>query len=283
MWDECFSSWCHSRKGGVSGWQAGVLEPQMVPVNNEKKYRPNHTGWQLSTPVDQCCIDSCPRRAVRDEYRARGEKLLDLRPELKKDAAQWLLVLAGGLVAGSTERRHPGREDGAVGANHFGSMILKSIAIIPARFQSTRFPGKPLVPIVQKTMIQHVYERALQARSVTEVIVATDDVRILNAVEAFGGQARMTSTSHRSGTDRVAEVAASTDADVIVNVQGDEPLIDPDALDAVVEPFQADPGLMISTLSVEGTDDEHRNPNVVKVVVDHDGFALYFSRSPIPF
>ena len=160
---------------------------------------------------------------------------------------------------------------------------LKSIAIIPARFQSTRFPGKPLVPIGQKTMIQHVYERALQARSVAEVIVATDDVRILSAVQAFGGQARMTSTSHRSGTDRVAEVAASTDADVIVNVQGDEPLIDPEALDAVVEPFQSDPGLMISTLSVEGTDDEHRNPNVVKVVVDHDGFALYFSRSPIPF
>ena len=160
---------------------------------------------------------------------------------------------------------------------------LKSIAIIPARFESTRFPGKPLVTIAHKTMIQHVYERSLQAKSVAEVIVATDDARILQAVQAFGGQARMTSPLHRSGTDRVAEVAALSDADVIVNVQGDEPLIDPEALDAVVEPFQADPSLMISTLSVDGTDGELDNPNVVKVVVDHDGFALYFSRSAIPF
>ena len=160
---------------------------------------------------------------------------------------------------------------------------LKSIAIVPARFESTRFPGKPLVSIAQKTMIQHVYERSLQAKSVSEVIVATDDLRILRAVQAFGGQAQMTSPLHRSGTDRVAEVAASSDADVIVNVQGDEPLIDPAALDAVVEPFQSDPNLMISTLSVDGTDGEWENPNVVKVVVDHNGFALYFSRSPIPF
>jgi len=160
---------------------------------------------------------------------------------------------------------------------------LKSIAIIPARFESTRFPGKPLVKIVDKTMIQHVYERSLQAKSVAGVIVATDDARILQAVEAFGGQAQMTSPLHRSGTDRVAEVAALSDADVIVNVQGDEPLIDPEALDAVVEPFQSDSSLMISTLSVNGTDGELENPNVVKVVVDHNGFALYFSRSPIPF
>ena len=132
-------------------------------------------------------------------------------------------------------------------------------------------------------MIQHVYERSLRARSVSAVIVATDDSRILQAVQAFGGQAAMTSPLHRSGTDRVAEVAALCDADVIVNVQGDEPLIDPEALDAVVEPFQSDPSLMISTLSVDGTEGELENPNVVKVVVDHDGFALYFSRSPIPF
>ena len=160
---------------------------------------------------------------------------------------------------------------------------LKSIVIVPARFESTRFPGKPLVTIGQKAMIQHVYERSLQAQSVSAVIVATDDSRILQAVQAFGGQAAMTSPLHRSGTDRVAEVAALSDADVIVNVQGDEPLIDPEALDAVVEPFQSDPSLMISTLSVDGTEGELENPNVVKVVVDHDGFALYFSRSPIPF
>src|SRR5262245_8638464 len=160
---------------------------------------------------------------------------------------------------------------------------LKSIAIIPARFESTRFPGKPLVTIANKTMIQHVYERSLQAKSVAEVVVATDDVRILRAVQAFGGQARMTSPLHRSGTDRVAEVAALSDADVVVNVQGDEPLIDPEALDAVVAPFHSDPSLMISTLSVDGIAGELENPNVVKVVVDQDNFALYFSRSPIPF
>ncbi|MCI0623587.1 MAG: 3-deoxy-manno-octulosonate cytidylyltransferase [Acidobacteria bacterium] len=161
---------------------------------------------------------------------------------------------------------------------------MKSIAIIPARFESTRFPGKPLVTIGQKLMIQHVYERSLQARSVAEVIVATDDARILQAVEAFGGVARMTSPLHRSGTDRVAEVAAQSDADVIVNVQGDEPLIEPQCLDAVVEPFHSDRALMISTLSVDGASEEELcNPNVVKVVVDLSGFALYFSRAPIPF
>lgn len=133
-------------------------------------------------------------------------------------------------------------------------------------------------------MIQHVYERSLQAKSVAEVIVATDDARILQAVEAFGGVARMTSPLHRSGTDRVAEVAAQSDADVIVNVQGDEPLIEPQCLDAVVEPFHSDPALMISTLSVDGASEEELyNPNVVKVVVDLSGFALYFSRAPIPF
>lgn len=160
---------------------------------------------------------------------------------------------------------------------------LKCVAIIPARFESTRFPGKPLVKIASKAMIQHVYERSQQARSIAEAIVATDDLRILQAVQEFGGQARMTSSLHRSGTDRVAEVAAQIDAEIIVNVQGDEPLIEPAALDAVVEPFRSDSALMISTLSVDGAPGELENPNVVKVVVDRNGFALYFSRSPIPF
>jgi 3-deoxy-manno-octulosonate cytidylyltransferase (CMP-KDO synthetase) len=162
--------------------------------------------------------------------------------------------------------------------------FLKSIAIIPARFDSARFPGKALAQIGQKPMIQHVYERARQARNVDQVIVATDDVRIFETVEKFGGIARMTSAAHRSGTDRVAEVAAQCDAELVVNLQGDEPLIEPQCLDAVIEPFSADPELMISTLSkLADSAEELYNPNVVKVVVDREGFALYFSRSPIPY
>jgi 3-deoxy-manno-octulosonate cytidylyltransferase (CMP-KDO synthetase) len=161
--------------------------------------------------------------------------------------------------------------------------FLKSIAIIPARFDSTRFPGKPLAIIAEKPMIQHVYERACRAGRVDQVIVASDDQRILDTVQSFGGSARLTASSHRSGTDRVAEVAAQCDAEIIVNVQGDEPLIAPQSLDAVIEPFYSDPELMISTLSSSGSSPEElQNPNVVKVVVDKDGFALYFSRSPIP-
>src|SRR5262245_30313326 len=161
---------------------------------------------------------------------------------------------------------------------------LKSIVIIPARFGSTRFPGKPLAKISNKSMIQHVYERVLQARSVTDVWVATDDLRIVQAVTDFGGKACMTSSCHRSGTDRVAELAAKLQTDLIVNVQGDEPLIDPCCIDAVVEPFRSDAELMISTLKSSGCSvDEFHNPNVVKVVTDRDGYALYFSRSPIPY
>jgi 3-deoxy-manno-octulosonate cytidylyltransferase (CMP-KDO synthetase) len=162
--------------------------------------------------------------------------------------------------------------------------LLKAIAIIPARFESTRFPGKPLAQIDQKPMIQHVYERACAAKNVDEVIVATDDARILHAVESFGGVARMTSRSHVSGTDRVAEVASHCDAQIILNLQGDEPLIDPACLDAVIDPFYSEPELMISTMSCPGKSEaEHFNPHVVKVVVDTEGFALYFSRSPIPY
>jgi 3-deoxy-manno-octulosonate cytidylyltransferase (CMP-KDO synthetase) len=162
--------------------------------------------------------------------------------------------------------------------------FLKSIAIIPARFNSNRFPGKPLAQIGQKPMIQHVYERACRASSIDQVIVATDSARILETVESFGGVVSMTSLLHRSGTDRVAEVASRCDAEVIVNLQGDEPLIDPHCLDAVIEPFYSNPELMISTLSSLGSSEEELySPNVVKVVVDGEGFALYFSRSPIPY
>jgi 3-deoxy-manno-octulosonate cytidylyltransferase (CMP-KDO synthetase) len=132
-------------------------------------------------------------------------------------------------------------------------------------------------------MIEHVYRRAAEARSVSAVIVATDDERIHRAVRSFGGEARMTSPDHPSGTDRLAEVAATLDADIIVNVQGDEPLIDPSTIDEAVAPLRADPRLEMSTLrqKIENPADID-NPNITKVVVDRDGYALYFSRAPIP-
>ena len=133
-------------------------------------------------------------------------------------------------------------------------------------------------------MIEHVYRRAQGARSVSEVIVATDDDRIYRAVVSFGGAARMTSAAHQSGTDRLAEVAADLRCDIVVNVQGDEPLLDPRMIDEAVAPFAGDPALLMSTLRCRLDDpSEFRNPNVTKVVVDRDGYAMYFSRAPIPF
>lgn len=159
----------------------------------------------------------------------------------------------------------------------------KCIAIIPARFASTRFPGKPLAEIAGRPMIQHVYQRVCQARGIADVVVATDDRRIYEAVVRFGGKAEMTSSEHNSGTDRVTEVALKTDAEVIVNVQGDEPLIDPCCLEALIAPFAADDGLLLATLkSASSSREEYDSPHVVKVVTDHDDFALYFSRASIP-
>ena len=131
-------------------------------------------------------------------------------------------------------------------------------------------------------MIQHVYERASAARGIAEVIVATDDERIVRAVEAFGGTVCMTSATHRSGTERVAEIGGNLEADVVVNLQGDEPMMDPCCIEAVVEPFRSDPDLMISTLKCSAEAGEISDPNVVKVVTDRNGDALYFSRSTIP-
>jgi 3-deoxy-manno-octulosonate cytidylyltransferase (CMP-KDO synthetase) len=161
---------------------------------------------------------------------------------------------------------------------------LATLAIIPARYASTRLPGKPLADIHGKPMVQHVYERAAQARRVDRVLVATDDERVAAAVRAFGGEAVLTSPAHATGTDRVAEVAARTEALLIVNVQGDEPLLDPSGIDAAVEPFLADPTLAVSTLCLPLTQlEEMLSASVVKVAVDAQGDALYFSRSPIPF
>lgn len=158
------------------------------------------------------------------------------------------------------------------------------LAVIPARFASTRFPGKPLALIAGKPMIQHVFERVKQARYVEEVWVATDDPRIREAVEAFGGKAVMTSPDHPSGTDRIAEAAGDSGWEWVVNVQGDEPLLAPQDIDAAILPLLGNPEVPISTLARRiRSEREFFDPNVVKVVVDGRGFALYFSRSPIPY
>ncbi len=160
----------------------------------------------------------------------------------------------------------------------------KISAVIPARYGSTRFEGKPLADILGKPMIQHVYEGVRQSKLIDEVIVATDDQRIREAVISFGGKAVMTSPTHFSGTDRVAEVARKLRSEIIVNVQGDEPLIKGDVIDKAIRPLLADDGLLLSTLMtpIEEVRD-WLNPHIVKVVVDQKNFALYFSRSPIPF
>ena len=156
------------------------------------------------------------------------------------------------------------------------------VAIIPARYASTRLPGKPLCDILGKPMIQHVYERARRAH-VDRVLVATDDERIARVVRAFGGEALMTSPAHRTGTDRLAEALESVEADIVVNVQGDEPLIDPEHIDAALAPLRADPAVEMATLAAPLRDaEEFFAQDVVKLVCDVRGNALYFSRSPIP-
>ena len=158
------------------------------------------------------------------------------------------------------------------------------VAVIPARYASTRLPGKPLADLDGRPMIEHVYRRAADARGVEAVVVATDDQRVADAVERFGGVARMTSPEHRTGMDRLAEVAADLRAGIIVNVQGDEPLVEPSAIAQMVEALCADPSLEMSTLRTPIRHDaDYASPHVVKVVVDRHDHALYFSRSPIPF
>lgn len=158
------------------------------------------------------------------------------------------------------------------------------IVVIPARYGSTRLPGKPLVPLAGTPMIQRVYDRAKAAQRVHRVIVATDDARILQAVQAFGGEARMTRSDHRTGTERVAEVAAHESGDIFVNVQGDEPLLDPHAVDTAVEALLEDSQASVATVATPiKTPADIMDPNVCKVVLDFDENALYFSRAPIPW
>ena len=161
---------------------------------------------------------------------------------------------------------------------------LHIVVIIPARYHSTRFPGKPLADIAGRSMIEHVYARASAAPGVNAVVVATDDARIAQAVERFGGLVRMTQSTHRTGLDRVAEVAADLTCDIVVNVQGDEPLIEPDMIAEVVEPLDSDASVHMSTLRRQiGDPADHDSPHVVKVVVDLEDNALYFSRAAVPF
>ena len=161
---------------------------------------------------------------------------------------------------------------------------MSALVVIPARYASTRFPGKPLAPLAGKPMIQHVYERASKASRASSVLVATDDSRIYDAVLAFGGKAVMTSAAHQSGTDRVAEAALNTSYDIIVNVQGDEPMIRPEIIDAAIGLLEDDARAEIGTLARAITDAAAmRDPNVVKAAVGGGGYALYFSRAPIPY
>jgi len=158
------------------------------------------------------------------------------------------------------------------------------VIVIPARYGSVRLPGKPLVQLGGKPMVQRVYERAKLAKTASRVLVATDDERILKAVDAFGGEARMTRSEHRTGTERIAEVAAHTEGEVFVNVQGDEPLLDPASVDTAVAALLEEPPAAITTVAVPiRTPADIMDPNIVKTVLDFDGNALYFSRAPIPW
>jgi 3-deoxy-manno-octulosonate cytidylyltransferase (CMP-KDO synthetase) len=158
------------------------------------------------------------------------------------------------------------------------------LAVIPARYASTRFPGKIIAPLAGKPLVYHVYERARQAKLVSDVIIATDDDKVVEALRPFHVPVMMTRADHASGTDRIAEVVSARACDIVVNVQGDEPLIDPRTIDAVIEPLLADPTLPMATAKALITNPEMvHNPNVVKVVCDERGRALYFSRAPIPY
>lgn len=161
---------------------------------------------------------------------------------------------------------------------------IKVIGIIPARYASSRLPGKPMAEIAGKSMIQRVYEQTVQARLLDEVVVATDDERIFQDVVSFGGKALMTSPEHPQSTDRVAEAARRfPDAEIIVEVQGDQPLVPPEAIDDVARAMLENPDISITNLVAKIPKKEAEDPSIVKVVGDREGFALYFSRSLIPF
>ncbi len=159
----------------------------------------------------------------------------------------------------------------------------KIIGMIPARYASTRFRGKVIADIVDKPMIQRVYEQANKSTMLDQLIVAVDDDRVYKVVKGFGGKVVMTSTGHESGTDRIAEAIENIDADIVVNIQGDQPLFDARMIEEAVQPMLEDPNIMMSTLKTKIGEEDYNDPAVVKVVVDENDFALYFSRSLIPY
>jgi 3-deoxy-manno-octulosonate cytidylyltransferase (CMP-KDO synthetase) len=160
---------------------------------------------------------------------------------------------------------------------------MKAIGIIPARYDATRFPGKVLADLLGRPVIQYVYEEALKATALQDLIVATDDERVLKAVEDFGGRAVMTAKQHLSGTDRLSEIANPVDTEIVINIQADEPLIHFSMINELVNCLNDDPAIPMATLAYKIKDREDLyNPNIVKVVKDKNNFALYFSRSPIP-
>jgi 3-deoxy-manno-octulosonate cytidylyltransferase (CMP-KDO synthetase) len=158
------------------------------------------------------------------------------------------------------------------------------IGVIPSRYASVRLPAKPLVNLCGKTMVQRVYEQAMKAKLLTQVVVATDNDEIVRVVKSFGGEVKLTSPELRSGSDRVAAVVREVDAEIVVNIQGDEPLIEPEMINQAIRPLIQDSTIQVGTLvrKIESAD-ELLNPNIVKVVLDENNFALYFSRSPIPY
>ncbi len=162
---------------------------------------------------------------------------------------------------------------------------MKTIGVVPARYASTRFPAKVLAQIAGKPMIQHVWEKAVQCRQLDEVLIACDHEEVFKTAKGFGAHAVMTNPNHPSGSDRIAEaIAALKDVDVVVNIQGDEPFIDPKTIDDLAALLKKDLACQMGTVIKEITDDaDFTNPNVVKCVVDEQGYALYFSRAPIPY
>ena len=160
---------------------------------------------------------------------------------------------------------------------------MEAIGVIPARYGSTRFEGKVLKDLCGKPVIQHVYERAKKARLLDDLVIAADDDRIIRVVESFGGKAVFTSKSHSTGTDRLTEVVNAMDVRIVVNIQGDEPLINPLAIDDLVQAMRNDPDLMMATVvKKSNSPEEFKSSDVVKAILNQENFALYFSRSPIP-
>lgn len=165
---------------------------------------------------------------------------------------------------------------------------MKIVAVIPARYKSTRFEGKPIAPILGKPMIRHVYEGVVKSKRLSDVIIATEDSRVYDICSDFGAKVVMTKESHLSGTDRIIEAIADTEADIVLNIQGDEPLVTTEIIDALLKPFDEQDGsnsdiVYTSVKTPIFSVEEFLDPNVVKVVVDKNDFGIYFSRNPIPY